>query len=205
MFLISWQTCNFYHLLKKKSNLNEEDVLVKHEELNLGWIDDSLDHGRLHLSELILILKTIGLSHKCVVKMSNICLGPVMISLDRTGTHPGNISLGESMRLLSGGLNRQGRLLLSVGIAVPWASGQQHLSMWRVWAATSCCCAVDCILPEPLSESSALPSSCCLCWVFFFTAKWKATSTGLFQKFFGKLKYILTALYWSSIILNTTI
>lgn len=52
-----------------------------------------------------------------------------MISLDRTGTHPGNISLGESMRLLSGGLNRQGRLLLSVGIAVPWASGQQHLSM----------------------------------------------------------------------------
>lgn len=61
--------------------------------------------------------------------MSNICLGPVMISLDRTGTHPGNISLGESMRLLSGGLNRQGRLLLSVGIAVPWASGQQHLSM----------------------------------------------------------------------------
>lgn len=60
---------------------------------------------RLHFLGLILILKTIGHSHKCVVKMTNICLGPVMISLDGTGTHPGNISLGESTRVLSEGLN----------------------------------------------------------------------------------------------------
>lgn len=150
----------------------------------------------------ILILKIIGHSPKCIVKMTDVCLGRVMISLDGPGTHLGNTRLGVSHEGIFRKAELKGRTHPECGQHHPldWESrpkkgrrqaGHQHPSVRWVSRLTLLPWWTVSFRKPPVQV--ALLSLSLFCCCFFLTAMWKVNSTGLFPKLYRKLKHIVTS------------